>query len=243
MDKERIGVLRSFEESIGVKFNNLKLLNQALTHSSYVYEKNKGRATQNERLEFLGDVVLSLIVSEYIYNYYPDYMEGELAKIRAVVVSRPILARIAKSVGVGEFLLLGKGEELTGGRKRHSILADTFEAIVGAIYLDSGLLQARKFVLSLLEEEIGLASRNESVKDYKTILQEFTQDRYKMLPTYEVIRVLGPDHKRRYEVNVIVKGEVFGKGSGRSKKEAEQNAAYRALNKLKRSEGGELHGF
>lgn len=234
MDKKRVGVLRSFEESFGVRFNDLKLLNQALTHSSYLYEKKKGGIVQNERLEFLGDVVLGLVVSEYIYDYYPDYREGELAKIRAVVVSRPILARIAKSRGVGEFLLLGKGEELTGGRKRNSILADAFEAIVGAIYLDSGLSVAREFVLSLLKEEIELANRDESVRDYKTVLQEFTQDRYKVLPAYGVTRVLGPDHKRSFEVDVIIKDKVFGKGRGKSKKEAEQDAAYKALNRLKK---------
>lgn len=234
MDKKRIEALGSFEESIGVRFNNITLLSQALTHSSYVYEKEKRGITQNERLEFLGDVVLSLVVSEYIYNYYPQHLEGDLAKIRAVVVSRKVLARIAKSVGVGELLLLGKGEELTGGRKRNSILANTFEAIVGAIYLDAGLSVAGRFILSLLKEEIELANRNESIRDYKTFLQEFTQERYKMLPTYEVTRALGPDHRKSFEVNCIVKGDVFGKGRGKSKKEAEQDAAYNALKKLKK---------
>lgn len=231
MNEDRIQQLEELQAALGLEFKNLDLLNQSLTHTSYAYESN-GRSSnifQNERMEFLGDVVLGLIVSDYIYQKYPDYMEGDLAKIRAKVVSRPILAKRAKYLELGKYLLLGKGEEMTGGRNRHSILADTIEALIGAIYLDSGLEISRCFVLAQLEEEIEKITENVHVQDYKTDFQEFTQKRFKTLPFYKVINREGPDHDRIFEIAVMVKGQTYGIGKGGSKKEAEQRAAFFAL--------------
>lgn len=233
MDESRIQQLKELQSIIGVAFNDLDMLNQSLTHTSYAYELNgNNNISQNERLEFLGDVVLSLIVSEYIYQKYPHYMEGDLAKIRAKVVSSPILAKLAKHLNLGHYLLLGKGEEMTGGRTRHSILADTFEAIIGAIYLDLGLETSRSFILTQITEEIEKITSNVYVQDYKTDLQEFTQKKFKLLPIYKVIKREGPEHKRIFEIAVVIKGKIWGVGRGGSKKEAEQKAAFYALQQV-----------
>ena len=231
MNEIRIQQLKEMQIALGLDFKNIDLLNQSLTHTSYAYElsdRNNGML-QNERMEFLGDVVLGLVVSEYIYQKYPDYMEGDLAKIRAKVVSRPILAKQAKYLELGKYLLLGKGEEITGGRNRHSILADTMEALIGAFYLDSGLEKSRYFILAQFEEEIEKITENAHVQDYKTDFQEFTQKKFKTLPFYKVINREGPDHNRIFEIAVMVKGKTYGIGKGGSKKEAEQKAAFFAL--------------
>ncbi|MEW6096692.1 MAG: ribonuclease III [bacterium] len=234
MNESRRQQLKELQSALGVEFNDIRILNQSLTHTSYAYELNGNNGVfHNERLEFLGDVVLGLIISEYIYKKYPDYMEGELAKIRAKVVSRPILAKGSKHLNLGEYLLLGKGEEITGGRSRHSILANTFEAVIGAIYLDSGLEKARYFILEQFSEEIEKIIYNVHVQDYKTDFQEFTQKKFRTLPLYKVISKEGPDHNRIFEVAVIVKGKTWGTGKGKSKKEAEQKAAFFALQQLK----------
>jgi len=239
IDEDRLKQLEELEEKLGARFNNKDLLNQALTHTSYAYEAEKG-TLQNERLEFLGDVVLSLAVSEYIYEKYPEYPEGELAKIRAMVVSRTMLAQLARILSLGEFILLGKGEERTGGRKRGSILADTFEAVLGAMYLDMGFEPARKFILEQLTEEIESISTHEYVRDYKTQFQEYTQRKNKCLPVYKLVRVRGPDHRQFFEITVSVKGTVIAAGEGANKKEAEQNAAYHAIQIIgKEAEDGE----
>lgn len=233
MDETRIQQLQELQSIIGVEFNEIAMLNQSLTHTSYAYELNgNNNISQNERLEFLGDVVLGLIVSEYIYHKYPHYMEGDLAKIRAKVVSRPILAKLSKHLNLGHYLLLGKGEEITGGRTRHSILADTFEAIIGAIYLDSGLETSRSFILGQIKEDIEKITSNVQVQDYKTDFQEFTQKKFKLLPVYKVIKKEGPEHKRIFEIAVMVKGKTWGIGRGGSKKEAEQKAAFYALQQV-----------
>lgn len=237
-DETRKQQLRELQDILGINFNDIRILDQSLTHTSYAYEVNGNNgAFQNERLEFLGDVVLNLVVSEYIYKKYPDYKEGQLAKMRSKIVSKPILAKHAKYLGLGEYLLLGKGEEMTGGRNRHSILADTFEAIIGAIYLDSGLETSRYFVLKQLEEDIEKITHNAQVQDYKTDFQEFTQKNFKILPFYKVIKKEGPDHNKTFEIAVTVKGKVWGIGKGKSKKEAEQQAAFFALQKIKEREG------
>ncbi|MDI6734594.1 MAG: ribonuclease III [bacterium] len=237
MNETRIQQLNEMQSALSLEFKNIDLLNQSLTHTSYAYElssdRNNGGILQNERMEFLGDVVLGLIVSEYIYQKYPDYMEGDLAKIRAKVVSRPILAKRAKHLELGKYLLLGKGEEITEGRHRHSILADTMEALIGAIYLDSGLEKSRYFILAQFEEEIEKITDNVHVQDYKTDFQEWTQKKFKTLPFYKVINREGPDHERIFEIAVMVKGETYGIGKGGSKKEAEQRAAYFALQHAK----------
>jgi len=233
MDELRIQQLKELQAALGVEFNDMKMLNQSLTHSSYAYELNGNNGvSQNERLEFLGDVVLSLIVSEYIYKKYPHYMEGDLAKIRAKVVSRPILAKISKYLNLGNYLLLGKGEEMTNGRTRHSILADTFEAVIGAIYLDLGLEISRSFILKQIEEEIEKITDNVHVQDYKTDFQEFTQRKFKLLPVYKIIKKEGPEHRRTFEIAVMVKGKIWGIGRGGSKKQAQQKAAFFALQQV-----------
>lgn len=239
MDEIRIQQLKELQSIISVEFNDIAILNQALTHTSYAYELNGTNGQcHNERLEFLGDAVLGLIVSEYIYKKYPNYMEGDLAKIRAKVVSAPILAKLSKHLDIGKYLLLGKGEEATGGRTRYSILSDTYEAIIGAIYLDSGLESARFFILRQFEEEIEKISSNVRVQDYKTDFQEYIQKKFKILPHYKVINRQGPDHNRIFEIAVLVKGERWGLGKGRSKKEAEQKAAFSALQQVEEKKAG-----
>lgn len=241
--KAREKKLHALEKEIGFEFKNLEFLNQALTHSSHVYELNKEGGISNERLEFLGDAVLSLIVSEHIHNQYPEYTEGALAKMRAAVVSRPVLAKHSRIINLGNYLLLGKGEEATGGRERESILADTFEAAIGAMYLDQGLRKVGRFVLDQLREEIILVEKNRHIRDTKTLLQEFTQDEFKTLPKYEVVKVSGPDHKQVFRVAVSIKGKVYGNGKGGSKKEAEQSAAKEALKRLKKIDKEDRNGF
>jgi len=234
LTKAREKKLKTLEEKLGFEFNNLEFLEQALTHSSYVYESGKKEIVSNERLEFLGDVILSLAISEYIYNQYPEYTEGTMAKMRATVVSKPILAKHGRAINLGKYLLLGKGEETTGGQERESILADAFEAVIGAMYLDQGLEKTRQFVLNQLREEIVLVEKERHIPDSKTLLQEFTQNEFKALPKYEVVQVSGPDHHQLFEVKVLVNGEIWGIGAGRSKKQAEQAAAREALMNLRR---------
>jgi len=235
IDKERGAKLEEFCQAINVRFEDRYLLNLSLTHSSYAYETGRKMSEGNERLEFLGDVALSLAVSEYLFNLYPDRAEGELAKIRATIVSKPALSKRARIINLGDYILLGKGEEVTGGRERDSILADAFEAVIGAIYLDSGLKGASQFVLSQLKEEIELIEHGEHNKDYKTDLQETTQNMFKTLPDYEVSKIEGPDHDRTFEVKTLIQGKFYGAGSGKSKKEAQQKAAKKTLEKLRKN--------
>lgn len=238
IDKERRAKLEEFCQAINVGFKNLRILNLSLTHSSYAYETGRKMNEGNERLEFLGDVALSLSVSEYLFNLYPDRSEGELAKIRATVVSKPALAKRARIIKLGEYLLLGRGEEITGGRERDSILADAFEAVIGAIYLDSGLKGTRQFVLSQLKEEIELIEHGRHIKDYKTVLQEITQNMFKVLPDYEVSKIEGPDHDRTFEVKTFIHSKFYAAGRGKSKKEAQQKAAKKTLEKLRKNKKG-----
>ncbi|HZJ76156.1 MAG TPA: ribonuclease III, partial [Oscillospiraceae bacterium] len=183
----------------------------------------------NERLEFLGDSVLDTVVSEYVYLKYKNLPEGELTKIRANVVCELSLAYQAKTIDLGKYLLLGKGEEVTGGRDRASILADTFEAVIGALYLDGGIGTARKFIINMLEDSIKLASTGDLFKDYKTDLQELLQSKFDDKISYRVVGETGPDHDKTFEVEVVLGEKVLGRGQGKSKKEAEQNAAKKAL--------------
>ncbi len=213
-------------------FKDEKLFELARTHTSYANEhKNKNQGT-NQRLEFLGDSVLSIIVSEYIYKNYSHLPEGSLTKIRADVVCEKSLYEIAVKVGVGECLLLGKGEEKAGGRQRVSILADATEAILGAIYLDSDLETAKNVFLPLLTEKIVSAAAKEGRKDYKTTLQEYVQRDGAAKIVYETTGEAGPDHDKTYDVEVTVNGTLKGHGKGKTKKEAEQMAAKNALEKL-----------
>lgn len=215
---------------IGYEFKNREILNRALTHSSYANEHRKNKIRNNERLEFLGDSVLGLSVSDYIFMKYPNYPEGELTKLRATVVCEPSLAYIARKISLGKYLLLGNGEEATGGRSRDSILADAFESLIGAIYLDGGLDFAKKFVLTNLEDIINNAVKGiEIFIDYKTQLQEILQKQTKSKIDYRILREEGPDHNKIFYMEVRIGNKIIGTGYGRSKKEAEQSSARKAL--------------
>ena len=233
LNKHRLDELRKLSTKLCVPFNNINLLHQALTHTSYANECKNSTIMHNERLEFLGDAVLDVIVSEYLFRQLPNIPEGELTKARAIVVCEPTLAHCSAELGIGEYLYLGKGEASSGGRERTSILADTFEAIIGAIYMDSGFENSASFVLKQLHADLLLVERGEYVKDYKTLLQEVVQKNTDSKISYEIIDESGPDHHKMFKVAVLVNDKELGTGLGKSKKEAEQLAANQALIKLK----------
>ena len=219
--------MKNFEEYLGYKFKNSDLLKNALAHSSYANEVHSKNGS-NERLEFLGDSVLSIIVSEYLFNNYKELPEGELTKLRASLVCEKTLCIFAKELHIGDFLLLGKGEAQNHGNERASILADAFEAVLAAIFLDGGMEVAKKHVLRFVIPE--LENREfELFKDYKTSLQEVIQRNPEERLTYVLIDESGPDHDKRFTVEVHLNSNVIGTGSGRSKKQAEQQAARQAL--------------
>ena len=224
----RMEQLDSLQDHIQFKFSDIKLLNKALTHKSYANE-NSEQLQHNERLEFLGDSVLDILVSDYLVNQYSEFTEGTLSKIRAAVVNETCLARLAKNIKLGNYLLLGRGENLSGGREKASILADTFEALAGAVFCDGRFDAASNIFLPLLVEEITKTAQSWSFRDFKSDLQEYTQNKLVCMPSYKVVREIGPDHAKKFEVVVIIKNEVEGKGFGRSKKEAEQAAAKMAM--------------
>lgn len=217
---------------INASFKDMSLLHQALTHTSFANESKQHGIIHNERLEFLGDAVLDLVIGEHLFRRFPGLPEGDLTKARAMVVCEPTLAQRALELGIGDYLLLGKGEAASGGRERISILADAFEAIIGAIYLDSGFAGAVKFVLVQLEKDLALIERGDYLKDYKTSLQEVVQKNSDSRITYEIVNERGPDHDKMFDAIVLVNDAQMGCGSGRSKKEAEQRAAKLALIKL-----------
>lgn len=231
--QDRMEELNKFQQKIGFFFKNTTLLNAALTHSSYANEEGLSINQYNERLEFLGDAVLEMIASEFLFREFNDCPEGTLTKIRAALVRKQALAEYASDIGIGEFILLGKGEEVTGGRKRISILADAFEAVIGAIYLDGGYIPARDFTLNFIKDKApNLLKRNDY--DSKTCLQEAVQAQGGKTVEYKLVNQWGPDHDKRFMVQVLVNNQVLGEGIGRSKKEAEQNAASKALEKMVR---------
>ncbi len=219
--------MKQLQERINYSFADISLLETALTHSSYANETHDGDC--NERLEFLGDAVLSIVVSEYIFNHYRNKAEGDLTKLRASVVCESALAGFARKLELGRFLRLGRGEVKSGGAERPSILADAFEALIAAIFLDGGIEPAREFVLSFAESEI-LKPRIYRAKDYKTTLQEIVQQSEGEQLEYVLVGESGPDHNKHFVVEVHLNSNVVGKGGGRSKKEAEQQAARAALN-------------
>ncbi len=220
------------EEKLGYTFKNKELLKHALIHRSYGNEHWEYKKINNERLELLGDAVLDLVVTEYLYKNFTKSSEGDLAKLKSMVVSEPVLAKISRELGIGKYLLLSKGEELTGGRDRSSILGDVFEAVLGAIYLDSDFLVAKSYATKLLEYQINHIEENEELIDFKTILQEYSQKNHKVTPVYEVVKETGPDHRKNFEISVSINEETVGKGNGRNKKSAEQSAAKNACRKL-----------
>lgn len=231
ISKERRRDLAGFQRSLRIRFGNLEILNTALSHKSYVNE-SEGDLENYEKLEFLGDSFLGLVVSDYLYNQEMYLKEGTLARIKSYVVSESTLHRVGKAINIQKYLLLGKGEEKSGGRNRKALIGDCIEALIGAYYLDAGFDKARSLVERLFSVEIENVEKNRHVKDYKSILQEYTQKRYKVIPQYTVVNTEGPDHKRRFYVNVTVKKRTYGPGVGESKKQAEQNAASLALGEL-----------
>lgn len=217
---------------LGVSFNNLLFLHQALTHTSYANESRQTNVIHNERLEFLGDAVLELATSTYLYRHFPDMPEGEMTKARASLVCEVSLHRRAAEVNLGDYLLLGHGEIVTGGAQRPSILADAFEAVIGAIYLDQGWKVASDYVLTQLQTELSEVEAGQTLKDYKTILQEVVQRHAGQHIVYELLAATGPDHAKVFQVAVRINGLAYGTGRGRTKKEAEQHAAGEALKKF-----------
>jgi ribonuclease III len=229
---ERRKELQLFERHSGIRFRELESLNQAFTHRSYAHESTEA-GENNERLEFLGDSVLGMVVSEYLYQTLTDQAEGELARIKSFVVSEASLSEIAKRLRVDNFILIGKGEEYSGGRSKKAILADCLEAIIGAYYLDSGFEPAERFIHFMLIPEINKVLENKHAKDYKTLLQEHVQKRMKTYPKYRVVQKTGPDHDKTFWIEVHIGDRSFGAGKGKNKKEAEQEAArlaYEAMN-------------
>lgn len=217
---------QKLEESIGYKFNDILLLNKALTHRSYAYEN---KVESNEKLEFLGDAILELTISKYMYNHYKKLSEGEMTKVRATVVCEHSLYEVAKKHNFSDFLNLGKSEIANHGQERPAILADSVEAIIAAIYLDSNMENAEEFIISNLKESVEIASKNVGMKDYKTVLQEKLQTNGSVHIEYVTIAEKGPDHDKEFTVELKVNGQVKTYGTGRSKKEAEMQAAKKAL--------------
>lgn len=219
--------LSNFEKIIGYTFKNRELLFEALSHSSFANEHKK-RYNSNERLEFLGDSVLSIVVSDYLFENYKHLPEGQLTKVRASLVCETSLFGFAKTIKLGEFIMLGKGEENTGGRKRPSILADAFEAVIAAIYLDGGIEAATKYVLSFIPKNLSI-NKAASNNDFKTILQEIIQKNPEEKIEYFLKSESGPDHDKMFTIQVKLNSNVIGEGKGHSKKQAEQAAAKEAL--------------
>lgn len=226
--------LEELERRLFYHFINPPLLQQAITHKSYLNEVRDRSLKDNERLEFLGDAVLDLVISQILLQRYPETPEGELSKMKARIVSEMALARVARRLEIGRYLLLGRGEEMTQGRTKPSLLANALEAILAAIYLDGGLASVEHVIHQIFKEEIEELLKAEVITDYKTELQELCQREYESLPTYTVLSETGPDHQKTFEVQLTIKGNVYGHGVGRSKKEAEQQAARQALEKLKK---------
>jgi len=223
---------QDFQEHLGIKFDNIKLLKQAFTHSSYVNEHRKKPYEDNERLEFLGDAVLELTVSRFLFEKYPMMSEGELTKLRAAVVCEPSLVGFANELSFGQVVLLGKGEEMTGGRERPALLADVFEAFIGALFLDKGLETVNQFLEKIVFPKIN-AGAFSHVMDFKSQLQELVQRDAIGTIEYKILQEKGPAHNREFVSRVSLNDEEVGIGTGRSKKEAEQHAAQMALGKIK----------
>lgn len=223
------------EERIGVRFNNLDLLKEALTHRSYLNERPNWPVPHNERLEYLGDAVLELVVSEKLFRRYPDFPEGQLTVVRAALVNYQILGKVAADIGLNEFMLMSKGERGDNPRAKEVILANAFEALVGAIYLDQGIGPVSKFVDEFLMDKAEDIVSTKSYKDPKSALQELIQEKLRETPTYEVLAEQGPAHERTFTVGVKFGGQVVAKGIGNSKQEAELEAAKKALVEISNS--------
>jgi len=225
------------QRALGIYFNDPSLLEQAFIHRSYLNENPDFALPSNERLEFLGDAILGFIVAEELYSEFPKLPEGELTTIRASLVRRQTLAKVASSFKLGHWLLLGQGEEISGGRERGSNLANAAEALIGAIYLDQGLCKAKEFILMQLKPFLEKTKRGEITPNYKALLQELVQGEKLSPPTYHVIEATGPDHDKQFTVEVLIEDKILGRGIGKNKKAAEMEAAYSAWKKLRCSHG------
>lgn len=223
--------LAALQKTLGISFNEPSLLEQALIHSSYVNE-NPGTVTSNERLEFLGDAVLGFIIAEEIYQRLPQSSEGEMTELRSWLVRGDALSRMARAINLGNYLYLGKGEETSGGRRKPANLAGALEAVIAAIFLDQGYSVARAFILRLVDKELKKVLSQGIKTNYKSQLQELIQAKHQLTPTYQVIEAMGPDHDRKFTVEVKLGNTVLGRGSGKSKKSAEEEAARSALGQL-----------
>jgi ribonuclease III len=225
-------VMAAFQKKAGIRFRNSAILEQALTHRSYLGSNGGDPCRSNERLEFLGDAVLELVVIEHLFRVFPLDREGELTKKKSLLVSKSVLADRAESMGLGDFVLLSESERDSGGRERASILADTFEAVIGSIYLDSGIVMARRFIHEQLLSTATAILQDRAHLNFKSLLQEHVQALHKTHPRYRVVTEVGPDHMKLFTVEVSIRGSLLGRGQGRNKKEAEQNAAGDALSRL-----------
>lgn len=219
--------LEEVQNILGIKFNNVQLLKIALTHKSWAVENKV--AENNERLEFLGDSILAVIVAEYLYKTYPDKDEGTLSKLRSVLVSKLQLAKWGRQIGLGKYVLISKAEDTSGGRRKDSIIAGVFEAVLGAMYLDKGLEVCKKFMF----EKFFATLSNIEIQDYKSLLQEMVQKKFKKLPEYVIVKEIGPDHDKEFDCIVKIGEEILGHGRGKTKKQAQQNAAKQAIEKIK----------
>jgi len=235
-EPERKKALADFQKAAGIRFKSLELLNLSFMHRSVSNEnsalKESGGKTNNERLEFLGDSILGAVCATVLYGKFPDKSEGELAKIKSVVVSEEILSAVARVLQIDTMLILGRGEELSGGRAKKAILADAMEALIGALYLDSGYRAAFDFVSRCISPEIDRVTDSGSYRDYKSLLQELCQQRFRIYPEYSLLKKTGPEHERVFWVELAIDGRVYGPATGRSKKAAEQEAARLAWEKL-----------
>jgi len=224
-------------KDLGISFRQESLLEQAFVHTSYLNENPDFDLPDNERLEFLGDAILNFTVAERLYKEFPNLPEGDLTEIRASLVCRDTLAEVASSLKLGDWLLLGQGEEASGGRTRRSNLANAMEALIGAIYLDQGLAAARKFVLKQLKLELRKIKAGKMTPNYKALVQELIQGQKKPAPVYHLVETAGPDHNKQFTAEILVEGEALGRGTGNSKKAAESQAARAAWEKLRCSHG------
>jgi ribonuclease-3 len=224
--------LKNLQQRLGITFKDEFLLQQALIHSSYINENPGFPIADNERLEFLGDALLSFIVADELYFKFPDSSEGELTELRASIIRQETLAEIAAELELGDNLLLGRGEEITGGRRKPTNLADAFEALIGAIYIDQGPDTVRNFVLPKFSTKLVEGNAAETGRNYKALLQELTQAKYKKLPTYRITEASGPDHDKRFVVEVKLGNRMLGAGSGKTKRAAEKEAARSAWEEM-----------
>jgi ribonuclease III len=232
MNEERVQTLRELEERLGYRFADIGLLENALTHRSFVNENPTSPVKDNERLEFLGDAVLELTITDMLMREFPDYAEGQLSKLRASVVNEQPLAELARRFRLGEFLLLGRGEETSGGRMKTSLLANAFESIIAAMFLDGGFDRTAAFIGRFFAPLIEEGATTPVYRDYKTAAQEACQIRFRDVPRYVLISETGPDHDKRFETSLVIGERIIATGTGRNKKEAEQQAAKTAMEVL-----------